>query len=187
MLEKNSPINEVINFNNFSVEENKSIQKINLRGNPNNKDFTSKVGKILGIILPLEVGKITIKEEISIICTGPNEWLIISNYPVEEKSKGYDLENSLYENISKSDLGAVTNVTDQFIIFALKGSNVYEVLSKSSPFDFETLLDNSSAQTLLNNIDITIVKKNNENIDLLVRRSFSKHLWDWIKDSASLS
>ena len=187
MLEKNSPINEVINFNNFSVEEKKSIQKINLRGNPNNKDFTSKVGKILGIILPLEVGKITIKEEISIICTGPNEWLIISNYPVEEKSKGYDLENSLYENISKSDLGAVTNVTDQFIIFALKGSNVYEVLSKSSPFDFETLLDNSSAQTLLNNIDITIVKKNNENIDLLVRRSFSKHLWDWIKDSASLS
>ena len=47
----------------------KSIQKINLRGNPNNKDFTSKVGKILGIILPLEVGKIAIKEEISISLT----------------------------------------------------------------------------------------------------------------------
>ena len=38
----------------------------------------------------------------------------------------------------------------------------------------------------INNIDITIVKKNSENIDLLVRRSFSEHLWDWIKDSASL-
>ena len=50
----------------------------------NNKDFTSKVGKILGIILPLEVGKIVIKEEISIICTGPNEWLIISNNTVKE-------------------------------------------------------------------------------------------------------
>ena len=49
------------------------------------------------------------------------------------------------------------------------------------------LLDNSSAQTLLNNIDITIVKKNNENMNLLVRRSFSEHLWNWIKDSANFS
>ena len=187
MLEKNSPINEVINFNNFSVEEKKSIQKINLRGNPNNKDFTSKVGKILGIILPLEVGKIAIKEEISIICTGPNEWLIVSNNSIEENKSSFELENILYENISKKDLGAVTNVTDQFTIVSLKGSNIYEVLSKSSPLNFDTLIDNSSAQTLLNNIDITIIKKNNENIDLLVRRSFSEHLWDWIKDSAKLN
>ena len=82
MLEKNSPINEEKNFNNFSISEKKSVPKINLRGNANNKDFTSKVSKILGIILPLEVGKITIKEEISIICTGPNEWLVISNNTV---------------------------------------------------------------------------------------------------------
>ena len=187
MLEKNSPINEVKNFGNLSMRENKSIQKINLRGKPNNRDFTSTVGKILGIILPLEVGKIAIKEEISIICTSPNEWLIVSNNNVEESGSSFELENILYENISKKDLGAVTNVTDQFTIVSLKGSNIYEVLSKSSPLNFDTLIDNSSAQTLLNNIDITIVKKNNENIDLFVRRSFSEHLWDWIKDSANLN
>ena len=187
MLENNSPISETKDFKNFSMSEKKSIQKINLRGNPNNKDFTSKVGKILGIILPLEVGKIAIKEEISIICTGPNEWLIVSNNSIEENKSSFELENILYENISKKNLGAVTNVTDQFIIFSLKGSNIYEVLSKSSPLNFDTLLDNTSAQTLLNNIDITIVKKNNENIELMVRRSFSEHLWDWIKDSANLS
>ena len=187
MLEKNSPTNEIKNFNNFSMEEKTSIQKINLRGNPSNKDFTSKVGKILGIILPLEVGRIAFKENISIICTSPNEWLIVSENSVQENVESFELENILYENISKKGLGSVTNVTDHFIIFSLKGSNIYEVLSKSSPLNFDTLIDNSSAQTLLNNIDITIVKKNNESIDLLIRRSFSKHLWDWIKDSASLN
>ena len=187
MLEKNSPINESKSFSNFSMKEKKSIQKINLRGNPSNKDFTSQVGKILGIILPLEVGKIAFKDKISVICTGPNEWLIVSNDSVEENGNSFEIENILYENISKKNLGAVTNVTDQFSIFSLEGSNIYEVLSKSSPFNFETLIDNSSAQTLLNNIDITIVKKNNVNIDLFVRRSFSEHLWDWIKDSASLN
>ena len=28
--------------------------------------------------------------------------------------------------------------------------------------------------------------KNYRNADLYVRRSFAKHLWDWLKDSASL-
>ena len=187
MLETNSPINETQTYNNFSMEEKTPIVKINLRGNTNNKDFTSKIGKILGIILPAEVGSIAVKEEISIIATGPNEWLIISNNIIKKSNNDFELENVLFENISRTNLGAVTNVTDQFTIFSLKGSNIFEVLSKSSPFNFDTLSNNYCVQTLLNNIDVTIVKKDNENIDLLVRRSFSEHLWDWIKDSANLS
>ena len=187
MLEITSPINETKTFNNFSMDEKTPVVKINLRGDPNNKDFTSKIGKILGIILPVEVGSIAVKEEISIITTGPNEWLIISNNIIKKSNNDFELENVLFENISRTNLGAVTNVTDQFTIFSLKGSNIFEVLSKSSPFDFDTLSNNYCVQTLLNNIDVTIVKKDNENIDLLVRRSFSEHLWDWVKDSANLS
>ena len=183
MLEINSPINETKTFNNFLMEEKTPIVKINLRGNTNNKEFISNVGKILGIILPVEVGSIAVKEEISIIATGPNEWLIISNNTISNNNKS-ELENILFDNISQNNLGAVTNVTDQFTVFSLKGLNIFEVLSKSSPFDFDALSNNYSAQTLLNNIDVTIVKKDRENVDLLVRRSYSEHLWNWIKDSA---
>jgi sarcosine oxidase, subunit gamma len=94
------------------------------------------------------------------------------------------LEKTLFEKLSKNNLGAITNITDQFTIFSLTGSKTLEVLSKSSPFDFENLPNNFSTQTILNNIDITAVKKDNENVDLLVRRSFSKHLWSWLSDSA---
>ena len=187
MLKINSPINETYSFNNFSMEEKTPILKINLRGDPNNKNFSSTVGKILGIILPVEVGSITVKEEISIITIGPNEWLIITNNTIQKNDKDFNLENLLFDSISKKNLGSVTNVSDQFTIFSLKGLNIFEVLSKSSPFDFDKLLNNYSVQTLLNNIDVTIVKIDNENVDLLVRRSFSEHLWDWIKDSANLS
>ena len=187
MLEITSPINETQAFNNFSMEEKSPIIKINLRGNPNNKDFTSRVQKTLGIILPIKVGSIAAKKEISIITIGPNEWLIVSNNIIKKSNNNFELENVLFDSISKTNLGAVTNVSDQFTTFSLKGSNIFEVLSKSSPFDFDTLTNNFSVQTLLNNIDVTIVKKNNDNVDLLVRRSFSEHLWGWIKDSASLS
>ena len=181
MLEVNSPINKNKNFDNLSLIEKTPILKLNIRGNANNKDFISTIGKILGVILPLEVGNIVSKVNISIITTGPNEWLIISN---NKENIEDQLEKNLFENISKNNFGAVTNVTDQFTIFSLTGSNALEVLSKSSPFDFDNLQNNFSVQTILNNIDITVVKKDNENIDLLVRRSFSNHLWLWLCDSA---
>ena len=181
MLEIKPTINESKNFNNLLLEEKTPIFKLNIRGNANNKDFTSSIGKTLGIIVPIEVGSIVSKEDIAIITTGPNEWLIISN---NNKKNDYKLENILYESISKNNFGAVTNVTDQFTIFSLVGSNSLEILSKSSPFNFDTLPNNFSTQTLLNNIDVTIIKKDIENLDLLVRRSFSKHLWLWLNDSA---
>ena len=184
MLEINLPINETKNFNNFSMKEKSPIIKLNLRGNTANKDFVSSIGKILGIILPLEVGNVVNNESISVITLGPNEWLIISNTVGNKKINGFELENILYESISKNNLGSVTNVTDQFTIFTLSGSNIFEVLSKSSPFDFDKLLNNYSVQTLLNNIDITIIKKDNKSVDLFVRRSFSEHLWSWLNDSA---
>jgi len=184
MLELSPPIDAKKRFNNFSIFEKTQIPKINLRGNVNNKDFTSAVGKILGIILPIEVGSIAFNEEISVVTTGPNEWLIISNNTIKKDNNDYELENILYESISKNNLGAITNVTDQYCIFSLSGSNIYEVLSKSSPFDFGILSNNYSTQTLVNNIDVTIIKKDNENVDLFVRRSFSEHLWSWLNDSA---
>ena len=184
MLEFNSPINEEKVFNNFSIKEKSPVIKLNLRGDINNKEFSSNVGKLLGIILPLEVGSVVKKEEITVISTSPNEWLIISNNIVKSKSNNNTLENVLFEKISQKNFGAVTNITDQFTIFSLTGSNISEILSKSSPFDFDKLSNNHSAQTLFNNVDITIIKKDNANIDLLVRRSFSEYLWAWLNDSA---
>ena len=187
MLDIDTPINETQNFNNFSMKERSRIEKINLRGDVNNRDFISKIEKVLGVVLSVEVGSIVTKDEMVIICTGPNEWLIVGNNKVEQNNNNLILENILFEAISKKNLGAVTNVSDQFTIFSLNGSNVFEILSKSSPFNFDLLINNYSTQTLLNNIGVTIIKKDDKNVDLLVRRSFSEHMWDWIKDSANFS
>ena len=182
MLELSLPINNTKSYNNFSMKEKIPTKKINLRGNPNNKDFSAEVGKLIGVILPIEVGSVIFKEELTVITLGPNEWLIFSNINI--KNNEQLLESTLYESISKKNLGAVTDITDQFTIFSLSGSNIFEVLSKSCPFDFDKMSNNSSIQTLLNNIDITILKKDNKTVELFVRRSFSEHLWYWLDDCA---
>ena len=88
----------------------------------------------------------------------------------------------------KKNLGAVTNVSDQYTIFNLTGSNIFEILSKGCPFNFNSdiFTNNKVVQTILNHMDVTIHKKSESNVDLYVRRSFAKHLWDWLKDSSNL-
>ena len=188
MLNFISPITESHTYNNFSMMEKTPIAKINLRGDLENKDFTSKAGKILGMILPKESCSVSTKEKNTCMWLGPNEWLLVSNDTITKDSNDYELEKILFNYISKKDLGAVTNVSDQYTIFSLTGSNIFEILSKGCPFDFNSVNfgNNKVIQTILNHIDVTIHKKNESNVDLYVRRSFSKHLWDWLKDSASL-
>ena len=188
MLNFISPITESHTYNNFSMKEKTPVGKINLRGNLENKDFASTAGKILGMILPNESCSVSTKEKITCMWLGPNEWLLVSNDTITKNSNDYELEKILFNDISKTNLGAVTNVSDQYTIFNLTGSNIIEILSKGCPFDFNSVSfgNNKVVQTILNHIDVTIHKKNESNVDLYVRHSFSKHLWDWLKDSASL-
>ncbi len=185
MLNFISPITEKQSYNNFSMEEKTPVAKINLRGNLENKEFASKVGKILGMILPKESCSTSTKEKITCMWLGPNEWLLVSNDKVTKESNNYELEQILFEDISKTNLGAITNVSDHYTIFNLTGSNIFEVLSKGCPFDFnsESFGDNKVVQTILNQVDVTLHRKSKVDVDLYVRRSFSKHLWSWIKDS----
>jgi sarcosine oxidase subunit gamma len=168
------------------MKEKAPVAKINLRGDIENKEFASKVEKILGMIIPKDSCSTSTKEKITCMWLGPNEWLLVSNDTLAKESNDHELEKVLFDSISKTNLGAVTNVSDHFTLFNLNGSNIFEVLSKGCPFDFnsESLGDNKVVQTILNNVDVTIHKKTKDEVDLYVRRSFSNYLWSWIKDSA---
>ena len=188
MLDFFTPVSESQSYNNFSMKEKTPIAKINLRGNLENKEFSNKIEKILGMILPKETCGTSSKEKITSLWLGPNEWLLVSNDEMPKETNTYELEQVLFDNISKTNIGAITNVTDHFTIFQLSGSIIYEVLSKSCPFDFssENFGDNKVVQTILNHVDVTIHRKSENDVDLYVRRSFAGYLWDWLKDSAKL-
>jgi sarcosine oxidase subunit gamma len=189
MLDLITPITESYSFDNFSMKEKNPIAKINLRGNLKNIEFTRIAEKILEISLPKEAGNTSVKEKITLLWLGPNEWLLVSNVEIAKETNIYELEQVLFDGISKKNLGAVTNVTDYFTIFSLSGSNILEILSKGSPYDFdsENFSDNKVVQTILNHVDVTIHRKSKNDIDLYVRRSFADYLWNWLKDSAELN
>ncbi len=105
MLNFISPIAENHTYNNFSMKEKSPVAKINLRGNLENKDFVSSVGKILGMILPKEPCSISAKEKITCMWLGPNEWLLVSNDMITKDTNDYELEKVLFNDISKRNFG----------------------------------------------------------------------------------
>ena len=185
MLNYNSPIKNQINFNDISVKEISPIMKLNLRGKK--REFFTAVGKHLDMILPTEANTSSSSSKLTAIWLSPDEWMVVSNELIEKNTNSYDLEESLYNSISKTNLGAVIDVTDQFVMLELKGSKIYELFSSGSPYNFNDFRKKkgSTTQTLLNNIDVIIQNKSENLVNLFVRRSFSEHLFSWINDSAS--
>ena len=139
------------------------------------------------MILPTEANTSSSSSKLTSIWLSPDEWMIVSNEKTEKDTNNYDLEENLYNSISKTNLGAVVDVSDQYVMLELEGSKVYELFSSGSPFNFNEFKEKkgSSTQTLLNGIDVIFLNKGINLVNLFVRRSFSEHLYSWINDSAS--
>ena len=175
MLKINYPIFESNDFENLEFKIDEPKIKINIRGK--NKDFFTKIGKILSIILPVEANTSTSNDNLDALWLSPDEWMIYLNENI------FDV---LYNEISKLNLGSVTDVSDQWVCIKIRGSKVFDLLTSGSPFDFREFKNNKNhvTQTLLNHIDVTIHHKEINEINLFVRRSFSEHLMSWLRDSS---
>ncbi len=185
MLNYTSPIKDNKNYADLVIKEIGPIIKLNLRGKK--KEFLSTVEKRLNIILPTEANTSSSSEKFTAIWLSPDEWMIFSNNITEKDNISYEIEEILYNNISKKNFGSVTDVTDQFVIINFNGIKIFDLFSFGSPFDFNKFKEKkgSATQTILNHIDVIIHNKNSNNVNLFVRRSFSEHLWSWINDCAS--
>ena len=185
MLNYNQALPENKSVQDLQMKEIKPIMKLILRGKK--REFISAIGKSLNILLPTEANTSTQSDKLTALWLSPDEWMISSNNPVNENSNNYEVEKLLNNNISKLNLGAVTDVTDQFVMINLKGNKIYDLFQTGSPFNFNDFQDRKGAviQTILLKVDVIIHNQSRNEVNLFVRRSFSQHLFSWMNDSAS--
>ncbi len=179
MLSINFPKIENKTYNDLEISQAEGKIKINIRGK--SKDFFTKIGKITSLILPLEANTSSTNEKFNALWLSPDEWMIY--FDGEDKNVVF---NDLFNEISKLNLGAIIDVSDQWVCLNINGKKTFDLLASSSPFNFNKFKKskNSVAQTILNHTDVIIHHKEVNNVNLFVRRSFSEDLWLWINDSA---
>ena len=185
MLNYKSSIKEDKLYEALAIKEIFPIMKINLRGK--SREFLSTIGKNINMILPLESNTSSSSDKYTSMWLSPDEWMVVSNNTVDKEKNDYEIEKLLFGKISKTNLGAVTDVSDQLVLINLNGEKVFDLLSAGCPFNFNNFKKKKGAvvQTLLAQIDIIIHHKELNNVNLYVRRSFSEHLMSWINDAAS--
>jgi len=185
MLNYKSSIIEDKKYSGLSIKEISPIMKLNLRGK--SRDFLSTIGKNINMILPIEANTSSSSDKYTSMWLSPDEWMIISNNIIDKENNNYEIEELLFNKISKTNLGSVTDVSDQFVLINLEGKSVFDILSSGCAFNFNEFMQKKGAvtQTLLAQVDIIIHHKEINNINLFVRRSFSEHLMSWINDAAS--
>jgi sarcosine oxidase subunit gamma len=185
MLNYQSSIKKEKSFSGLTIKEISPIMKLNIRGK--NRDFLSTIGKNINMILPIEANTSSSSDNYTSIWLSPDEWMVISNNKIDSENNNYEIEELLFNKISKTKLGAVTDVSDQFVMLELKGEKIFDLLSTGCPFNFNDFKTKKGAvtQTLLLQIDVIIHLKETNSVNLFVRRSFTEHLTSWIGDAAS--
>ena len=185
MLNYTSALPKETLIQDLQMKEISPIMKLIVRGKK--REFISAVGKSLNIFLPTEANTSTQSDKLTALWLSPDEWMIFSNDTMNKDLNDYETEKLLQNNISKINLGAVTDVTDQFVMINLKGNKIYELFQTGSPFNFNNFKNKkgATAQTILGKIDIIVHNHDKNTVNLFVRRSFSEHLFSWMNDAAS--
>ena len=185
MLNYNQSLPEKKIFQDLQISEITPIMKLIIRGKK--REFFSAIGKSLNILLPVENNTSTQSQKLSALWLSPDEWMIFSNETTDKNSNYNETEELLIKNISSVNLGAVTNVTDQFVMINLKGDKTYKLFQTGSPFNFNDFLNKKGAvtQTIIAKVDVIIHNQDKNDVNLFVRRSFSEHLFSWMTDAAS--
>ena len=182
MLNYNHTIKEEKSYQGLQINEVKPVMKLIIRGKK--REFLSAIGKSLNLLLPNEANTSSRSEKLTALWLSPDEWMIYSNEALSSENNNYETENLLNENISKKNLGAVIDVTDQFVQLELRGKDIYKIFSAGCPFNFNEFKEKkgSTTQTVLNHMDVILHHKDENIVNLFVRRSFSEHLYAWIED-----
>ena len=185
MLNYSNAITEDRSYSGLQIKEIKPIMKLIIRGKK--REFLSAIGKSLNLLLPTESNTSSKSDMLTALWLSPDEWMIYTNETLNLENNDYEIENLLNKNISKVNLGAVTDVTDQFVLINIKGDKIFDLFETGSPFNFNDFRNKKGAvtQTILAKIDVIIHNQNQNEVSLFVRRSFSQHLFSWMNDSAS--
>lgn len=133
---------------------------------------------------PLELpsfGKLFAQDGETTFTVIPNQWLhICALDKVAEIVANYKTKITT-ENI------IISTMSDQYIIFEIKGTHAQNLLAKGCELDLssDNFKQNSCARTLLAHLNIVIWRETAEDFKLLIDASFAEHLWLWLEGAAS--
>lgn len=157
--------------------------KLNLRGDPGDKDFLAAAGRALGLVLPTNPNTASGDGGCAALWLGPDEWLIACS-PGDEA----DLWDKLATALARVH-HSVVDVTDSLTTIRVDGPRAADLLAKGCPLDLHprAFPPGSVGQSTLAKADAVVhcLAQGGDSgpvFEVYVRRSFAEYLWLWLQD-----
>lgn len=153
---------------------------INLRGQPEDGDFTAAVARSLGCGLPLQPNTVSAAGEYMVFWLGPDEWMIATPP---------DHQEALIETLRGALAGcfcSIVEVTSYYTTIAVGGRCAGELLAKGCTLDLHPQVFGvgQCAQTHVAKATVLIWPADGgSSYRLLVRRSFADYLGRWLNEA----
>ncbi|MCK1293057.1 sarcosine oxidase subunit gamma family protein [Bradyrhizobium sp. 30] len=128
------------------------------------------VGATLGIELPVMVGVREATGARTVLCLGPDEWLLQAPEP-----DGAMLAALLADLAARTPLSAV-EISDREVTLALAGPGVLDLLATGCPRDLARMPIGSGARTMFDTAQVVLTRKGANRFHLTVWRSFASHI-----------
>ena len=140
-----------------------------------NSSFDMSIIRLDGLSFPSSL-KSTSNSSTRILWLGPNNWLVFSSV--------LDLIKKEKAQFNEVDF-AITDISHSRTIIELEGSLVNEVLKKGCPLDFNSLKDGDCANSVYNEVNVTIdfISEKPMKVRISCLRSFGESLHHSITDA----
>tara|TARA_Y100000590_G_scaffold125904_2_gene143969 strand:+ start:201 stop:779 length:579 start_codon:yes stop_codon:yes gene_type:complete len=175
-LESNVEIVENLSNYGINIEYFGFLFQANIRVKKSNVIL---IEKILEIEVPLEVNTYKQKNNFSLLCLGPDEWLFVA--PLEQRKK------IMLDKIYKNDSQFISFVDVSFNrkIIRMSGKNILKLFSALTSFQVDKMSDRACSNTMLAKSQVILqCIKEKEIYNIFVRSSFSRYLVDAIIDQS---
>ena len=151
----------------------------NVRMDPKSKDRAAAEA-ILGATLPDAPLTSTRNDDLTIFWMAPDDWLVLMPF---ERAASFETE---FRNAMKGHY-SIVDVSGGQTVIRLAGSAAREVLQKSTMIDVhpEQFPVGKVVGTSFAKSAGTLTRVEEDTYDLIVRRSFSEYIWEWLRDASA--
>lgn len=168
-----------------NVSEQGDRAHIILRGDTASSGFKEGVARVLGAELPT-VGQTAESDIATLYWMGPDEWLaVIKANVIADPAAGpvAELRRETSGHVS------IVDVSSGQSLLALQGPGVMELLQRASVYDFHisSFEPGRCTQTTFAKATALVRRIDEQDFELVVRRSFIDYVASWIKDACSES
>ncbi len=165
---------------NFYSLEEKAYGHLIIRTSNKNKTVAVSVKKLTGLALPTAPLSSVENTSYSIHWVSPDEYLLL----VPETTE-FDVESKLRKDIKGHY--SIINITGGQTVLELSGERAEIILKKSTSYDIHpnNLPEGKIVTTVFAKSQLLLRRTGHDHFQLIIRRSFSDYLWQWIVDAGS--